>query len=220
MDVCVVTYRNNPDRVVVGLRAQDRLWLRDNTLHNIGFAAAANEVAARGRDDVILFINPDGDPLVGCFDALERCVLQDGVVAAEASQGPDLDRPTAQDGTVDWLSGACMAVRRDAFESVGGFDERLFMYCEDVDLSYRLAKIGRLIHCAEARFSHDISRKSLRSLHRNYRNWLVVQRRHRHADPERMLRDAAFSLRRFQVREALARSTGTGDYLIRARKWA
>ncbi|MHB8185468.1 MAG: glycosyltransferase family 2 protein [Dermatophilaceae bacterium] len=173
-----------------------------------------------GNEDVILFINPDGDPLTGCFDALEACVLQEGVVAAEASQGPPLDRPTAQDGTVDWLSGACMAVRRDAFESVGGFDERLFMYCEDVDLSYRLAKLGVLAHCADARFAHDISEKSFRSLHRNYRNWLVVQRRHRTADPERMLRDAAFSLRRLQWREALARITGTLEYLVRARRWA
>lgn len=44
--------------------------------------------------------------------------------------------------TVDWLSGACMLARRDALASVGGFDERYFLYWEDADVCRRLRARG------------------------------------------------------------------------------
>ncbi|MFI7675276.1 glycosyltransferase family 2 protein [Actinophytocola sp. NPDC049390] len=41
-----------------------------------------------------------------------------------------------------WLSGSCLLMRREAFDSVDGFDPRYFMYFEDVDLGDRLGKAG------------------------------------------------------------------------------
>ena len=54
------------------------------------------------------------------------------------------DRFEPTERPVGWLSGSCLLVRRSAFSQIGGFDERYFMYMEDVDLGDRLGKAGWL----------------------------------------------------------------------------
>jgi len=52
--------------------------------------------------------------------------------------GQDRSAPT----DVDWVSGACMLIRRAAFDQVGGFDPGYFMYFEEIDFCLRLARAG------------------------------------------------------------------------------
>ncbi len=51
-------------------------------------------------------------------------------------------RSRHDDGSVDWVSGACFMMRRGAFEEVGGFDERYFMFAEDMTLCWDVRQRG------------------------------------------------------------------------------
>jgi N-acetylglucosaminyl-diphospho-decaprenol L-rhamnosyltransferase len=69
---------------------------------------------------------------------------------AAASRGEptaidEIARRTSRAGTPDWVSGACLLVRREDAEAVGLLDERYFMYLEDVDFCAALRARGRVI---------------------------------------------------------------------------
>jgi len=64
---------------------------------------------------------------------------------------------------VDWVSGACLLVRRAAFDLVGGMDEQFFLYWEDADLCYRLKQRGwGTIYTATSGVTHHTGRSSAR----------------------------------------------------------
>ncbi|WP_197497676.1 glycosyltransferase family 2 protein [Mycobacterium sp. 1274756.6] len=69
---------------------------------------------------------------------------------------------------VGWLSGACLLVRRTAFDAVGGFDERYFMYMEDVDLGDRFGRAGwQNVYVPSSEVLHDKGHSTGRDPARN-----------------------------------------------------
>lgn len=71
----------------------------------------------------------------------------------------DWDHTTERD--VDWVSGCAMAISREAFVSVDGFDPAYFMYVEDVDFCWRLHKRGwRVVYDPAAVVTHAIGTSS------------------------------------------------------------
>jgi GT2 family glycosyltransferase len=63
----------------------------------------------------------------------------------------------------DWVNGACMFFRAQAFAQVKGFDERYFMYCEDADICLRLQLAGWSMQGVDWAVVHDARRNTGRS---------------------------------------------------------
>ena len=93
--------------------------------------------------------NPDGTVypsarrVPGLVDAVGHGLLffvwrDNPFTARYRETGADPDRPRP----VDWVSGAAVWLRREALDDIGGWDERYFMYVEDVDLCWRLRRAG------------------------------------------------------------------------------
>ena len=63
---------------------------------------------------------------------------------------------------VDWISGACMMIRRTAFEQVAGMDEGFFLYWEDADFCRRLKQAGwRTVYLPDVTSMHIGGRSSM-----------------------------------------------------------
>ena len=151
---------------------------------NRGLAAAANVGVSRTSGPSFALLNPDVRATsAGDLRRLEEQLADDGVGAvAPALVLPD---GTLQDSArwvptpfdllvrrisrndrgavrvtnpvdVEWASAACLVVRRGAFDQIGGFDERYFLYFEDVDLCVRLRAAGfRVRYDPTVHLRHD-----------------------------------------------------------------
>lgn len=96
-----------------------------------------------------LVLNPDGSvqPTKRAFPSLWHSALH-GLVGLVWPNNPGTRAYTLADAsfteprTVDWVAGTAVALRREAFDAIGGFDERFFFFVEDVDLCRRMWDAG------------------------------------------------------------------------------
>jgi GT2 family glycosyltransferase len=81
-----------------------------------------------------------------------------------------VDRMTRRTREVDWVSGACLLIRRADLEAAGLLDERFFMYTEDVDLCASVrAKGRRVLFAADVQIEHLRGRSNTPATHAAYR---------------------------------------------------
>ncbi len=113
---------------------------------NLGFGKAHNANARRGEAPFLFVLNQDCVLEPGVLEGIVdvATAAPHAVAAWELRQIP-YEHPKAYDpATLEtvWVSGAASLFRREAFMRVGGFEPRIFMYGEDVDLSWRLRAKG------------------------------------------------------------------------------
>ncbi|MDJ0496944.1 MAG: glycosyltransferase family 2 protein [Acidimicrobiia bacterium] len=139
---------------------------------NIGFSAAANLGARIATSPILVFMNPDTRPAAATLTSLIAHLDNNpdlgaagvaGIGTAGGGAQPTLRRVLAHAtgwsrrsplGGVffqelngrrvdaEWIAGSCLAIRREAFESVGGFDPEYPIYMSDFDLGRRLKRAG------------------------------------------------------------------------------
>jgi GT2 family glycosyltransferase/glycosyltransferase involved in cell wall biosynthesis len=187
---------------------------------NSGFAGGCNTGVRQARGEIVGFINNDARPAPGWIRGAVETLERDRSIAAVASKVLDWDGTHIDyvDGSLTWFgmgykreverpdtgewdtprdvlfgTGAAMFVRKDVYESVGGFDERFFMFYEDVDLGWRCNLLGWRVRYEPASVAFHKHHASMNKFG-SYRETFLLER------------NALFSMIKNYGDEALART--------------
>ena len=186
---------------------------------NTGFAGGCNLGVAHSRGEYVGFINSDAKPDPAWISAAVAVLLEEPEIGTVASkvldwdgqlidyvgghinfmgQGYKLEAGHVDDGAYDtphdvlFPTGSAMVVRTELFREVGGFDERFFMFYEDVDFGWRLNLLGHRVryvpeslvfhrhHAAIAKFGsyreqYLLARNSLLTIYKNFGDEMLAK---------------------------------------------
>ena len=177
----VDNYTSDAERDRVRTLCADNTWTPIESPTNLGFGGGVNlgvRAASRAGASRFLLLNPDARLDGSSLRRLVAVVAEDPMTLAAPViattdgrvwfDGSDLHltsgrmratrkRETGASAPVTaWLTGACLMISRELWDRVGGFDERYFLYWEDVDLSWRCREQGAsLVVVRDASAVHD-----------------------------------------------------------------
>ena len=142
-----------------------------NNEKNAGYGQACNLGARQAQGEILLFLNPDTEILSGdiskvldLFKNEKVAVIGSGLRMEDGKKqkwsagreinlgnliknnlglsGDNKINASIDPQEVAWVAGTAVFVRKDIFQKMGGFDEKIFMYFEDVDLCRRIKDSG------------------------------------------------------------------------------
>lgn len=145
----------------------------------IGFGANHNKALASAPETFVCVLNPDvvlgDDPFVPLVNALAGhpagCAYPIQVNESGRVQDSERELPSPRallrrrllgrtEQRVDWVNAACLLMSTSVWRALAGFDERYFMYCEDVDFCIRLRLAGGALIQAPVEIVHAGQRAS------------------------------------------------------------
>ena len=165
---------------------------------NLGFAGGCNFGVENATGEYVAFLNNDARPGSTWVSAAVEAMVSDPRIGAVASKVLDWDGKLVDfvDGSLTWFgmgykreaewiddgsyetpkdvlfgTGAAMFMRAEVFREVGGFDERFFMFYEDVDLGWRLNLLGytvRYVPGSVAYHRHHVTMKKFGNFRESY----------------------------------------------------
>lgn len=125
---------------------------------NTGTSRGHNKLAKFCKQEFLLLMNPDLLFAVDFFCRIFKPFSDKLTGMVEARQSPieHSKEYNLKTGETSWGSGACTLIRKELFEEVNGYDEKsFFLYCDDVDLSWRVRMSGyRIIYLPSAIVYH------------------------------------------------------------------
>jgi GT2 family glycosyltransferase/glycosyltransferase involved in cell wall biosynthesis len=210
---------------------------------NTGFAGGCNLGVAHATGEFVAFLNNDARPHPQWIAAAVETLASDPRIGSVACKVLDWDGGLIDyvDGSMTWFgmgykrevekpdgpqydvpkdvlfgTGAAMFMRTDVYREVGGFDERFFMFYEDVDLGWRLNLLGYTVRYEPrsiAYHRHHVTMKKFGNFRESYlleRNALLAMYKNYDDESLAMALPAAMAL---SIRRSLAR-TGTDATLL------
>ena len=145
-----------------------------------GTGKAYNTAFAKGKSDIVCFFSIKTEiypnTLTNLIDEIINTKNEKSVVW-ELMQYP-YEHPKRYDiltGETEWISGDSFAITREAFKTIGGFDETISMYAEDVDLSFRLRSADYLLkYCPKAGIINNAYKNSDETKQKQYINSIAT----------------------------------------------